>query len=205
MARIDALPHLDLRHHQCRLAGGVDADEGVGGEFALRRIGRLRRLIGRADRKLEGEHKAAGKGASEADCAVTGQKAVCGTGRNKHVIGQFMATTQVCRSEAALLDGFTNPDIGAAATDISGHGGIDVSIVGRRRRSEQRGRRHDLPGLAVAALNDFEIEPGLLHLGADRCGADAFDCGDGASAHRTDRQQTGAHGLAVDMHSACPA
>lgn len=99
-----------------------------------------------------------------------------------------------------MFDGFTHPDIGAAATNISGHGGINVRIVGGRRRSEERRRRHDLSGLAVAALNDFEIEPGLLHLGAGWRGADAFDGGDRSPAHRADRQQAGAHRLAIHMH-----
>src|SRR5262249_35071279 len=59
-----------------------------------------------------------------------------------------------------------------------------------------------LPGLAVAALNDFEIEPGLLYLGARRGRADAFDGGDGAVLQRADRKNAGTHRLAVDMHGA---
>ena len=40
---------------------------------------------------------------------------------------------------------------------------------------------HDLAGLAVAALHDLEIEPGLLHRLARRRRANAFDGGDGAA------------------------
>jgi hypothetical protein len=56
--------------------------------------------------------------------------------------------------------------------------------------------------LAIAALDHLEIEPGLLYLAAGRRGADAFDGGDGAVAHRAHRQHAGAHRLAVDMHRA---
>ena len=42
---VDALPHLDLRHHQRRLAGVVDADEGVGRELAGGVVRRLHRLV----------------------------------------------------------------------------------------------------------------------------------------------------------------
>ena len=67
---------------------------------------------------------------------------------------------------------------------------------------EQRRRRHDLPRLAVTALNHFEIKPSLLHLGARFGRADALNCGDGATANRSDRQKTRAHRIAVDMHGA---
>src|SRR6201999_792579 len=67
---------------------------------------------------------------------------------------------------------------------------------------EQRSRRHDLPRRAVTALNHFEIEPGLLHLGARLGGADALDRGDGAVANRSNRKKTRAHRSAVDMHGA---
>ena len=68
--------------------------------------------------------------------------------------------------------------------------------------ASKRRRRHDLPRLAVAALNHFEIKPGLLHLGAGLGRADALNCGDGAAANRSDRQKTRAHRVAVDMHGA---
>jgi hypothetical protein len=88
----------------------------------------------------------------------------------------------------------------AAAADIPRHRRVDVGVVGVGGGREQGGRRHDLSGLAIAALDHFQIEPGLLHLRADRRSANALDGGDGAVAHRADRQHAGAHRLAVDMH-----
>ena len=40
---------------------------------------------------------------------------------------------------------------------------------------KQRRRRHDLARLAVAALQDFAVEPGFLDLGAGRRRADRLD------------------------------
>ena len=73
------------------------------------------------------------------------------------------------------FDRLADAHIGAATADIPGHRGIDIGIVRLWRRGEQRRGRHDLAGLAIAALNDFEIEPGLLHFGAGFRRADAFD------------------------------
>src|SRR6266568_8417174 len=52
--------------------------------------------------------------------------------------------------------------VGAAAADV-GHRFVDVRIGRLRLFLEQRGGRHDLPGLAVAALRHVERRPGLLH------------------------------------------
>src|ERR1700733_14965376 len=103
------------------------------------------------------------------------------------------------------FDRFADTDIGAAAADIPGHRCVDIGVVGLRRSGEQSCRRHDLAGLAIAALDDFEIEPGFLHFGAGLAGADALDRGDGLGADRTDGQQARAHRIAVDMNRACAA
>ena len=63
---VDALAHLDLRHHQRGPAFGVDADEGVGRELAGGRVGRLHRLVDRgAKRKMEREQETAGQAAGQ--------------------------------------------------------------------------------------------------------------------------------------------
>ena len=62
---VDALAHLDLGHHQRGLAGGVDADEGIGGEFALGHIRRLHRLVAGAQRKVEREQETGGETAGQ--------------------------------------------------------------------------------------------------------------------------------------------
>src|SRR5215470_15207249 len=70
------------------------------------------------------------------------------------------------RLAPGALDGFADTHIGAATANIAGHCGIDIGVVGMRVFGKQRGRRHDLTRLAVAALDHFKVEPGLLHAGA---------------------------------------
>jgi hypothetical protein len=60
-----------------------------------------------------------------------------------------------------LFDCFADADIGAAAADVAGHGIVNVGIARMRVAREKRRRRYDLARLAVAALNDFLVEPGL--------------------------------------------
>src|SRR5258707_15614295 len=67
---------------------------------------------------------------------------------------------------------------------------------------KQSGSGHNLARLAVAALNDLLIEPGLLDLGARRCHADGLDRGDLGGADAVDRGDAGTRGDAVDMHRA---
>ena len=43
-----------------------------------------------------------------------------------------------------------------------------------RNRCRRRRSGHDLAGLAIAALHDLQIEPGLLNLLATRCITDGF-------------------------------
>src|SRR5215831_15036415 len=81
------------------------------------------------------------------------------------------------------LDRLADADIGAAAADIACHGRVDVGIVGMRCGSEQCGCRHDLARLAIAALDDFQIQPGLLHLRSGGSCAHTLDRGDDAIAN----------------------
>src|SRR5262249_9391992 len=101
-----------------------------------------------------------------------------------------------------LLDGVANPHIGAAATDVAGHGVVDVGVGRLRLVDQERRRRHDLAGLAVAALHDLEIEPCLLDLAAFRRLADRLDRRDRGGPDAVDRRDAGARGGAVDMHGA---
>src|SRR2546425_12733271 len=66
------------------------------------------------------------------------------------------------------LDGLADAWIGSAAADVPGHRLVDVGVRGRGDLRQQRCRRHDLTGLAVAALPDLEVEPGVLDLLAHR-------------------------------------
>src|SRR5258705_13620314 len=101
-----------------------------------------------------------------------------------------------------LLDGFTNADIGPTAADVAGHRGVDVGIGGAWVAREQRRSRHDLARLAVPALNDLPVEPGLLDLGARRCRPDGLDRRDLGGAAAVDRGDGGTNGVAVAMHGA---
>ena len=70
----------------------------------------------------------------------------------------------------------TDADISSAAADI-GKVGIDISVGRLRVLLQKCHRRHDLTGLAVAALRDILCKPGLLH-GMPAVGRQAFDGGD---------------------------
>ena len=99
-----------------------------------------------------------------------------------------------------VLDRFANADIGAATADIAGHGVIDIAVA-RIGIGRQQGRsRHDLAGLAVAALHDFEIEPGVLDFRAGRRVPDRLDRGDLGIADAVDGGDAGADRLAVLLH-----
>src|SRR5262249_55225230 len=100
------------------------------------------------------------------------------------------------------LDGLADPRIGAAAADVPRQCLVDIGVPGRRYLREQRGRRHDLTGLTVAALHDLHIEPRLLDLLADRGGADCLDGGDRMAYGGADRHYAGSPGNAIQMHRA---
>ena len=61
------------------------------------------------------------------------------------------------------MNGLANAFVGAAAADVSGHGRVDVLIAGIGVTVQQSGRRHDLTGLAVAALGNIFFLPGRLN------------------------------------------
>src|ERR1700755_3497228 len=109
---------------------------------------------------------------------------------------------RISRSFGGLFDRGPDPHIGAATADIAGHRHIDVRIARLRMRGKQRSGRHDLAGLAVAALHDVEIEPCLLDLAARGRVADRFDCRDLACADGCDRRYARAHRLAIEMDGA---
>jgi hypothetical protein len=57
----------------------------------------------------------------------------------------------------------------------------------------------DLTGLAVPALDDFQIKPGLLHFGAVGRSPDSLNGGNCPRTNRTYRQKAGADRLAGQM------
>src|SRR4051812_46031716 len=93
--------------------------------------------------------------------------------------GGCMALPGMLRhSRGSALDGFLDALVGAAAADVAAHRGIDVGIGWVGVLAEQGTGRHDLARLAVTALHDVDLDPGILHAPAGFCFADVFDSRD---------------------------
>ena len=101
-----------------------------------------------------------------------------------------------------LLDGGTDASIRSAAADVASHGGIDIGVGRLGFLLEERGRGHDLPSLAVAALRDAHVDPRRLHGFADLVRADRLDGDDLLVRERGNRGHACASRLTVDMHRA---
>src|SRR5256714_10099251 len=81
------------------------------------------------------------------------------------------------------LDGSADARVGAAAADIPRHRRVDVGVGRVRLRPQQRGSGHDLARLAVAALHDLHVQPGLLRPLAARRLAHRLDGGEALARH----------------------
>src|SRR5262249_26009736 len=93
---------------------------------------------------------------------------------------------------------------GAAAADV-GDLAVDVG-VGRLGLGGQQGSdRHDHAGLAVSALRNVVVDPGLLHLVQNPSLGEPLDGRDLLALGGAHRQRARAHGLTVDMHRASTA
>src|SRR6266436_2662862 len=114
---------------------------------------------------------------------------------------KIMSASLSARS-CGLLDRFANADIGPTAADVTGHRVVDIGIRRMWVAGKERRSGHDLSRLAVAALNDLPVEPGLLDLGARHCRADCLDRRDLGGADAVDLGNAGTGGDAVDMHGA---
>src|SRR6516162_6421272 len=91
--------------------------------------------------------------------------------------------------------------IGAAAANV-GDGAVDIRVAWRRVVLEQGGDRHDHPALAIAALRNVVVDPGLLHLMQRAVGGEPLDRRDLTGANRTDRYRAGPRRDPVDVHRA---
>ena len=98
------------------------------------------------------------------------------------------------------MDGFADAGVRAAAADV-GDGGIELLVGGRGIRGEKSADGHDHAGLAVAALRDLMIDPGLLHW-SGRGAAEAFDGGDFGVGGGRDRDAAAAHRFSVEVDGA---
>src|SRR5882672_4841296 len=108
----------------------------------------------------------------------------------------------VRRTVRRVLDSLADSHISAAATDVPRHGGVDIAVGRVGLGGEQRRRGHDLAGLAIAALRDLQLDPGLLDLLAGGGGTDGLDGGDALAGRGRDRRDARAHRLAVEVDRA---
>src|SRR5258706_9465138 len=81
-----------------------------------------------------------------------------------------------CRLHGACrgVDRGADPRVGAAAADV-GHRLVDVLVARAGIFLEERDRCQDLPALAIAALRNLVVVPGLLHRVQAAAGREAFD------------------------------
>src|SRR5271169_1503020 len=98
------------------------------------------------------------------------------------------------------MDGPAHALIGAAAADVSDVG-VDVGIGRRRMVLEECRHRHDLPGLAIAALRHVLGDPCLLHRML-AIGRQPLDASDASAVDARDRHRAGPHRLPVDVNRA---
>src|SRR5262249_10138362 len=88
--------------------------------------------------------------------------------------------------------------VGAATADV-GEVGIDLRI-GRIPIGLEKGHgRHDLSGLAVAALRHLLRQPGLLNRML-AVGREALNRRDLGAVNAANRHRAGAHGFSIDVH-----
>src|SRR5262249_23042091 len=91
--------------------------------------------------------------------------------------------------------------IAAASTDVAVHGLVDLLVGRRRRLRQQRGRLHDLAGLAIAALRHAHVAPGDLD-GMVALGVEALDGDHRLARDVGHRDAAGADRFAVEMNRA---
>ncbi len=99
------------------------------------------------------------------------------------------------------MNGGPDARVGATATQIALHRLVNFCIGWLGDLSKQGRGLHDLSGLAVTALRDLMVDPGLLNCRHAIGGADAFDGGDWA-VHVGQGNLTATDGFAIDMNCA---
>src|SRR5882672_1181740 len=86
-----------------------------------------------------------------------------------------------------VLDPLAYSHIRTAATDVPGHGVVDIAIGRVGLGGKQRRCGHDLARLAIAALRHLQRDPGLLDPSAGGCGTNGLDRGDALAGRGSDR------------------
>src|SRR5258708_381338 len=98
------------------------------------------------------------------------------------------------------MHGADDARICGAAAQVAVHVRHDFFAGGVGIDGEQRGRLHDLAGLAVAALRNLRFDPGLLHRMRVRRVEPLDGRDDRIAVHVAELDHARAHGLAVYMH-----
>src|SRR4029077_20491479 len=104
-----------------------------------------------------------------------------------------------------LFDRGAEARVSPATADIARHRAVDVGVSGMGVLRDQRRGRHDLPRLAVAALDDLEVQPRLLHFLAGGRFPDRLYGGDLFPGGRGHRSDTRAGRLSVEVDCTGPA
>jgi len=103
------------------------------------------------------------------------------------------------------MNGLADSGVGATAAKVSVHRPVDILVGGVGIGGEEGGGTHDLPGLAVPALGNIEVAPGLLEFCELIALGKAFDGHDLCVADGGDGEDAGADGLSVEVNGAGPA
>ena len=96
------------------------------------------------------------------------------------------------------MDCRPNAWVRSASADV-GHRCVDLIVRWIWSLPQERHRRHDLPGLAIAALGNVEVLPCELD-GMPPIGGQTFDGRDFRANGGPDRERAGARWLAVDVN-----
>src|ERR1700676_1632005 len=113
--------------------------------------------------------------------------------------GKRLGGLRLAGLRGRAMDGFADALVGSAAADIAAHEVVDVGVGRFGLLREQRDGGHDLSGLAVTALRDVFLDPGLLH-GMAPVGRQAFDGRHLFPGDARYRGDTRAGGFSVEVH-----
>src|SRR6185437_14299695 len=182
------LPHLwNLNEHDDLVIGG-NAQPRIGADFCARIS--LRTACGLDFANVESEHQSsAGTGA----CGQEGSAAHGLLRRHSHFSRRLVCGPAHRPADALIC---------RATADVAGHRAVDFVRCGVRVLLEQRGRLHDLAGLAVTALWDLFLDPGTLHGVQNSIPRESLDGRDSLRAHGTNSYLAGAGGATVQMNGA---
>src|SRR4029077_11706307 len=105
------------------------------------------------------------------------------------------------REYGGAVHGGADALIGDAAAEVAREGGVNIGIAGISVGGEQRGSRHDLSRLAVAALDDVHLGLATLHRVA-AVPRQPLDGRDRFAYRGRDGHDAGPSGRAVDVYRA---